>query len=94
MTIKEAFEKHKNIVIDYVFVNQCSECFKMFEEVDEEYSFDGDIEYFEGEWNREYGVMELDDEVEEVEESHYRFVRDNTHQKELCKECENKGHWS
>ena len=27
MTIKEAFEKHKNIVIDYVFVNQCSECF-------------------------------------------------------------------
>ena len=88
MTIKEAFEKYKEIEIDYVFINECSECKKIFETVDEEYSFDGDIEYFIGDWQQEYGVMDLDDEITEIGVAHYRIERDITYNRDVCPECE------
>ena len=48
MTVKEAFEKCSNIVINYVFETRCRECGKYYDETDEEYSFEGDKEYFLG----------------------------------------------
>lgn len=87
MTIQQAFDKHKKIEIDYVFINQCSKCNKIFETEDEEYGFDGDIEYFTGDWQREYGVMDLDDEVTEIEPAHYRFERDTTYDYLRCEDC-------
>ena len=90
MTVKEAFEKHKEIAINYVFKTKCRECGKYYKELDEEYSFEGDKEYFLGNWQREYGVIDLDDEIEQVEGEECKFVLYRMSPDEgLCKSCEN-----
>lgn len=87
MTVKEAFKKHKEIKIDYFFYSQCRICKKWFETLDEEYSFEGDREYFLGDWKREYGVIDLDDNIELIEGNHYKFTKDDT-QEDICPKCE------
>lgn len=90
MTVKEAFEKHKKIAIDYVFYTKCRQCGKYYEELDEEYSFEGDKEYFLGNWQREYGVIDFDDEIEQLEGEECKFVLYRMSPDEgLCKSCEN-----
>ena len=37
MTVKEAFEKYKDISIDFTWMTRCRECGKYFDELDEEY---------------------------------------------------------
>ncbi len=90
MTVKEAFEKCGNIVINYVFETRCRECGKYYDETDEEYSFEGDKEYFLGDWQREYGVIDLDDEIEQLEGEKCKFVLYREAADEsLCESCEN-----
>ena len=66
MTVKEAFDKYNYIVIYYVFECKCSECGKFFDEVDEEYSFEGNLEDYK-EWLTHYPVIDLDDDIEQIE---------------------------
>lgn len=90
MTVKEAFEKYKDIVINYVFETKCRECGKYYDELDEEYSFEGDKEYFLGDWQREYGVIDLDDEIEQLEGEECKFVLYREAADEgLCESCAN-----
>lgn len=88
MTVREAFKKYDDIAIDFIWVNKCSECGKYFEELDEEYSFEGDLEYFAGDWNREYGVIDLDDVIEQYEGDNRKFklYRDSS-EDGLCDKC-------
>ena len=72
MTIAEAFRKYKEISIDYVFNNKCPQCGKLFDTVDDEYSFEGDLEYF-NEWLEEYTVLDLDDEIEQIEGNRFKY---------------------
>lgn len=90
MTVKEAFEKYNDISINYIFKVKCRECGKYYDELDEEYSFEGDKEYFLGDWQREYGVIDLDDEIEQLEGEEckfalYRYCPEDG----LCEKCEN-----
>ena len=56
---------------------------------DEEYSFEGDKEYFLGNWQREYGVIDFDDEIEQLEGEECKFVLYRMSPDEgLCKSCE------
>lgn len=89
MTIKDAFSKEPNLKIDYVFVDQCPHCHSLVYTIDDEYSFEGDMEYFCGAWAREYGVMDLDDEVH-YDTSHYGYVFEReTFDDVICIDCEN-----
>ena len=72
MTIAEAFKQYGEISIDYVFNNKCPQCGKFFDSIDEEYSFEGDLEYF-NEWLEEYPVLDLDDEIEQIEGNRFKY---------------------
>lgn len=88
MTVKEAFEKYNEILINYVFEAKCRECGKWYDEIDEEYSFEGDKEYFLGDWQREYGVIDLDDEIEQLEGEECKFnLYRNAANEDLCPTC-------
>lgn len=89
MKIKDVFAKEKKVKIDYLFTNQCPCCNKLYSFADLEYSFDGDLDYFVGDWSREYGVMDLDDEVQ-FDISRYAYVFDCPFYDEvICPDCEN-----
>lgn len=90
MTVKEAFKKYKDISIDFTWMTRCRECGKYFDELDEEYSFEGDKEYFLGDWQREYGVIDLDDEIEQLEGEECKFALYRYSPEDgLCEKCEN-----
>ncbi len=72
MTIAEAFRQYKEISIDYIFNNKCPQCGKLFDSIDEEYSFEGDLEYF-NERLEEYTVLDLDDEIEQIEGNRFKY---------------------
>lgn len=90
MSIREAFEKYEYIRINYIFITKCRECGKYFEAVDEEYSFEGNLEEFK-EWLTHYDVIDLDyDEIEQYEGEEckfalYRYCPEDG----LCEQCEN-----
>jgi hypothetical protein len=73
MTVKEAFEKYTDIVINYVFEVKCRECGKYYDELDEEYSFEGNLEDFAA-WQKQYSVIDLDDDIEQLEGETCKFV--------------------
>lgn len=89
MTVREAFKKYEDIAIDFIWITKCYVCGKYFDELDDEYSFDGDLEYFTGDWNREYGVIDLDDVIEQYEGDNRKFklYRDSA-EDGLCDKCE------
>ncbi len=89
MTIREAFEKHKDIAINYVFETKCRECGKYFNELDYEFSFEWNLEEFK-EWLTHYNVIDLDyDEIEQLEGEECKFVLYRMSPDEgLCESCE------
>ena len=88
MTVREAFEKYEYIWIDYIFITKCIKCGKYFNIIDEEYSFEGNLNDFE-EWLIQYNVIDLDyDKIEQYESDErkfalYRFNSDTG----LCEQC-------
>jgi hypothetical protein len=86
MTIAEAFKQYGEISIDYVFNNKCPQCGKLFDTVDEEYSFEGGLEYF-NEWLEEYPVLDLDDEIEQIEGNRFKYET-YAPDGEICPCCE------
>ena len=88
MTVREAFEKYGYIWINYIFITKCRECGKYFEAVDEEYSFEGNLNDFE-EWLTHYNVIDLDyDVIEQYEGDNRKFklYRDSS-EDGLCDKC-------
>jgi len=71
-TIAEAFKQYKEISIDYIFNNKCPQCGKLFDELDEEYSFEGDIEDFK-DFIDDYSFYDLDDEIEQIEGNRFKI---------------------
>lgn len=90
MSIREAFEKYEYIWINYIFITKCRVCGKYFETVDEEYSFEGNLNDFE-EWLTHYNVIDLDyDEIEQYEGDEHKFaLYRNDSDEGLCEQCEN-----
>ncbi len=87
ITVKEAFEKYKEIIILYTFETTCPVCGKFYDEVDEEYSFEGDIEYFTGRWKKEYGVIDLDDDIIQLKEGSNEFAIYRSCEGQPCPKC-------
>lgn len=90
MSIREAFEKYDYIWINYIFITKCRVCGKYFETIDEEYSFEGNLNDFE-EWLTHYNVIDLDyDEIEQYEGDERKFaLYRNDSDEGLCEQCEN-----
>lgn len=90
MTVKEAFEKYKDISINFTWMTRCRECGKYFDELDDEYSFEGNLEEFK-EWLTHYNVIDLDDdEIEQYEGEECKFVLYRYSPEDgLCEKCEN-----
>ena len=72
MTIAEAFKQYGEISIDYVFDNKCPQCGKLFDTVDDEYSFEGGLEEFE-DFLKDYSLFDLDDEIEQIEGNRFKY---------------------
>lgn len=89
MTIEQAFEKSETININYIHQSWCKQCHKWHDLDDEEYGFYGTRDEFIERYTRNYPhVLELDDEVEEIGENDYNYIR--THYDDfICEECEN-----
>ena len=85
MTIKEAFEKYHEISIDYVFECKCYECDSWYDELDEEFSFEGDIEDFALHQDQ-YGVLQLDDEIIQKKDNRFWCSRVGSDEG-LCPSC-------
>ena len=90
MTVREAFEKYEYICINYIFITKCIECGKYFETIDEEYSFEGNLNDFE-EWLTHYNVIDLDnDEIEQYEGEERKFALYRADSDDgLCEQCKN-----
>lgn len=93
ITIGEAFKEYDTIRIDYTWFSYCRHCRRTIKFIDEEYSFEGDKEWFEEKYMKDYpGVLDYDDEIEEIGKTEkdvlvYMFYV-NDPDPCTCKECE------
>lgn len=92
VTVRKAFEKASGTAITIIFVwkSCCSICGKPYWAADTEYSFCGTQEEFEdpaGEYQKQYGLVDMDDKVEYVPKGDYYSYEEENLDVTVCPIC-------
>ena len=85
LSVEQAFKIYGDIIIDYTFECHCGECGKNYDEVDEEYSFEGNVRDFEYH-QKHYGVIDLDDELTQIKNNRFALYR-TAPDDGVCSDC-------